>query len=633
MSVEERSFVEGWMRMDSAASPEMRPIPFVIHVGGNSDPVMESFAVTNHSKAGMRMFWVFREGQPNFYSARTLVDSVANGIGNKLDQVMALWSLFPRFYTNFYPQFHGGLLDEPGTLLAAVGAAQCNHACAALELLCQLMDCDTRAIGVEARSEEGRRLAHRTIEVRVGDRWVYLDPDGHVFYRSSDGKSVAGVEELLANPWLVERTFHAVYPGDLVARAFREGGVRVYGSSLQDAGCLRFKEREINPDRRSVNRHLMRYNLLPGTAHVLTWHQGPWFSYRYGPTRSAPPFSSSGKSIVDVLAALTAGTAEGLLLVNASVEKLYGDVTLRRKDPALAGHIVVPVSSPFLAAGGRIVVEPSVSLADPPFFFNAGARHLPVDVGRNWTKVHVHSAPEREKVWEVSLDAYLDQPTFCYFIKIVIPPQGLRLRQLLIETDLQLASRALPRLHVGKNRLFYYTPANKAAPDVRVTYTSTATGKRAVAKCGNGVTIAFNFKENANRPPVLARASSELRGDAHLAWNYRDPDGDAVSAYHIRLSTRRDFLWPLAPNFDREIKSTRMVVDCGWLVPGMRYYWQVRACDEKGNWSRFCPPRTFVFPNPNDRESSCYPGEIAITVNNSPISDSMKVRVKNPSAR
>ncbi len=60
-----------------------------------------------------------------------------------------------------------------------------------------------------------------------------------------------------------------------------------------------------------------------------------------------------------------------------------------------------------------------------------------------------------------------------------------------------------------------------------------------------------------------------------------------MTGYHVQVSPREDFAYPLSPNFDQLTFSDRpeWPVPEGWLVAGQTYYWRVRACDAQGAWS------------------------------------------------
>jgi len=569
--------------------------PFEITVHGNSDPVMESVTLINGGDAVAGDLWLFRDGQPNFYSAQTLVESVTRAAQSKLDKVMALWNLFPRFYYNCVPDLQGGVADEPNTLLAVFGTAQCNNACAALAKLCQLLDCDTRRIGIEVRGKGTSLLAHMTLEVKVGDRWIYLDPDGHVFYRTADRLHVAGVDALLADPALVARTRHPVYDRRLVARAFREKGVRTYPSSMEAFGKLPLKERELDPAQYTPHRHLMRFCLLPGAAAEITWKkQGKCLKYHKNGRVLEPPLYSNGlmRCELDTTRPATAG----LFCENVRFEPSGGGLRLSRKERDKAASFIVPVVSPYAIVGGRVTADfVSNRGQHPRVFFCPALTYEWQNRANRWELLWPSGETESygQRV-HISLDRFFPRPMFAYFIKVEVPRDGAVVRRFSIETDVQCAPEALPRLRVGENRLWLYAPKEARPARFTVTYHRRADHTIATVSAGNGLRIIFSYVEQANHAPRLLRASSRpVRGDVRLTWRFDDDDGDDVTAYHLQVSTRDHFLSPLAPNFDLETTDAGLTIGKGWLNAGRTYYWRVKARDAEGHWSRFS--RTFSF--------------------------------------
>src|SRR5262249_38260028 len=79
--------------------------------------------------------------------------------------------------------------------------------------------------------------------------------------------------------------------------------------------------------------------------------------------------------------------------------------------------------------------------------------------------------------------------------------------------------------------------------------------------------------------------------------------GDPIVDYHFELSDRPDMSWPLSPNFYKLIsktadrgKSQYTLPHGGLLAVDRKYYWRVRAKNEKGVWGPWsakwsCTPR------------------------------------------
>jgi len=192
LTSKEKEYISKWRLMDISQEPNnMTTNSFEVEVVGNSDPKMKEVRISNTGNEIISNVWLYRQDQPNIYSTKTLVESTTKGLKTDKEKIFALWSLFPRYYYNFDGSLQGGEADDPPTLFGVFGTAQCNNASNVLETLCQVIGCNTRPIGIESKLNN-RRLNHRALEIFVDGRWIYLDPDGHVFYLKRDNKSLAG---------------------------------------------------------------------------------------------------------------------------------------------------------------------------------------------------------------------------------------------------------------------------------------------------------------------------------------------------------------------------------------------------------------------------------------------------------
>jgi Putative Ig domain len=85
-----------------------------------------------------------------------------------------------------------------------------------------------------------------------------------------------------------------------------------------------------------------------------------------------------------------------------------------------------------------------------------------------------------------------------------------------------------------------------------------------------------------------------------------DPDGDAIADYHFELSTRADMKWPLSMTFAKLISRTAdnrlarySLPGPGLLNPDTKYFWHVRARDDKGVWGPWSPTWSFTAQGPS----------------------------------
>jgi hypothetical protein len=156
-----------------------------------------------------------------------------------------------------------------------------------------------------------------------------------------------------------------------------------------------------------------------------------------------------------------------------------------------------------------------------------------------------------------------------------------------------MAPLALPAMSVGENQ-FIYTDQSPGERKVRITHDW--------------------IERSASRPPEAPPApvsppdGSEAEGtDLVFRWlPPKDPDGDRIADYHFQLSDRPDMKWPLSTNFYKLISKT---ADCGkaqytlphggLLATDQKYYWRVRAKDEKGVWGSWSSTWSFTPRGPS----------------------------------
>ena len=116
-------------------------------------------------------------------------------------------------------------------------------------------------------------------------------------------------------------------------------------------------------------------------------------------------------------------------------------------------------------------------------------------------------------------------------------------------------------------------------------------------------------ERSASRPPdapaepVFPPSGGVTEGTA-IVFQWRpasDPDGDAIADYHFELSARADMKWPLSMSFAKLISRTADAGQARYTLPGpgllnpdTKYFWRVRAQDDKGVWGPWSPTWSFT---------------------------------------
>jgi hypothetical protein len=231
-----------------------------------------------------------------------------------------------------------------------------------------------------------------------------------------------------------------------------------------------------------------------------------------------------------------------------------------------AGAVVWILRCPYVIVGSRLEVEGNGA----KFSLSWDGKSW-MEAGSNLDKFFPPNGPAR---YEFRLRCEL--------------PSGARLKRLGIVNDLQMAPLALPAMSVGKNQ-FLYTDQSQVERKIRITH--------------EWVERSTSRPPEAPIAPIFPPHGGETDGtDLVFRWKpASDPDGDRIIDYHFELSDRQDMKWPLSTNFCKLVSRTAdrgkaqyTLPQGGLLAPDHKYYWRVRAKDEKGVWGPWSSTWSFT---------------------------------------
>jgi len=443
----------------------------------------------------------------------------------------------------------------------------CQYEASNFVILCRLAGLPARACWLNKLNEYG---SHCVAETFYDGDWHLFDPDQQTFYLDSDNTNVASYLALHKNPSLVGRS--------------RDGGFASKG--LKDRSG---QYRDIYPPHIMAVEDwaaTMAMTLRPGEKFIYRWDNVN--KYRCGdnqrnikPTRpeGLPPYQlANGKIIYQPRLAPTALFQKSIVSeLNIETDKTTGgDVVLRPQLPGFPAFVIYRVSSPWPIVGGMVGAKFCRKAADESCRIYISVH------SSDWVEVcSANQIGETEK--HVAIDNVLNpKPTpaiYDYYVKFELQaknsPADVYMTQLRIETDVQMAATSLPALSAGANKVLY----------------------RDDSKSPHAVKITHGWIEGSETVPPLPPAAPVAPRNGgkvdpasliELKWQpANDPDGNAVTGYHIQVSPRPDMLNPVCPNFDRIISSAdpQWKLPQGWFVKGRTYYWRIRAKDSWGAWS------------------------------------------------
>ena len=393
-----------------------------------------------------------------------------------------------------------------------------------------------------------RLVGHCVSQAFFDGRWNLFDGDMHSMYLLRDNHTVAGEQDLVRDHDLIKRCHtQGILNPDKRANDEWEASIYIFeGATAGDRDCTKGTS--------------MNMVLRPGEAITWRWGHADPVKYHGG---SKPRYPDT---ICNGLWEYRPDFSRDLWKKGASVVGVRssgGDLTA---EEGKTGAVVWTIRSPYVLVGGRLEVEGS------------GAKFSLSWDGKTW----LEAGPDLGGFFPPDGPARYEYRLRCEL------GSGARLKRLGIVNDLQMAPLALPAMSVGDNR-FVYTDQTQGGRKVRITH--------------EWVERSVSRPPQAPPAPAFPLDGSEPEGtDFVFRWlSPKDPDGDRIADYHFELSDRPDMQWPLSPNFYKLIsktadrgKSQYTLPHGGLLSPGRKYYWRVRAKDDKGVWGLWTSTWSFT---------------------------------------
>jgi len=394
-----------------------------------------------------------------------------------------------------------------------------------------------------------RVVGHCVTQAYFDGRWNLFDGDMHSMYLLRDNRTVACEQDLVRDHDLIKRS-HTQGILNPDKRATDEWQASIYVFEGQPEG-----------DRNSATGTTMNMVLRPGEAITWRWGHADPVKYHGDNKPRYPNLICNG--LWEYRPDFSGGHWKKGAATIDGIEASNGELTVTN---GKTGTVVWHVRSPYVFVGGRLEVE------------GTGAKFALSWDGKSWTD----AGPDLDKLFQGSGPARYEYRLRCEL------PAGARLKRLGIVNDVQMAPLALPAMSVGDNQ-FVYTDQSPEGRKVRITHDW--------------------VERSATRPPTAASApisppdGSDFEGtDVTFRWQRaQDPDGDRIADYHFELSDRADMKWPLSTNFYRLISNTPdrgkeqyTLPHGGLLAPDQKYYWRVRAKDDKGVWGPWSSTWSFT---------------------------------------
>ncbi len=490
----------------------------------------------------------------NFRNVEEIVVAVVTpGMGDA-EKAMALW--FQEIRHRHHSGGDNNELGDPVKVFNLYGYNTCGNDSISLATL-------WRAAGL--RAAPARALGHCISQAFYDNRWHFYDGDMHAVYLLRDNETVAGEQDIVRDHDLIKRTHSK---GILFPDTWWDG---------QGMPAMYFYEGEVTGERGGKCDTTMNMVLRPGEAIEWRWGQCNPLKH-HGALRTMPTYP---EAIYNGLWEYRPDFSKDTWRQGAAgAENVASGPDGLAAEPGRKGTIVWTMRSPYVFVGGRLDAEGT----DARFFISAD--------GKEWQAVK----DNLDKFFPIVGPARYEYKVKCEL------EGAARLRRLAIVSDVQMAPLAMPEMVVGENT-FTYSDQSAGGRKVRITH--------------EWVERSASKPPEAPAAPVYPPDAGEADGtDVVFQWAAaKDPDGDAIGDYHFELSRRADMRWPLSMDFYKlisrtgdaikekdartgketvRVKAQYTLLRPGLLTPDQRYWWRVRAMDDKGVWGPWSKTWSFV---------------------------------------
>jgi hypothetical protein len=499
--------------------------------------------------------WI-SNGRNNFRNVDEIVSSALAPGMTDAEKAFALW-----FQEMRYRHHAGGdnnELGDPVKVFNIYGYNTCGNDSISLATL-------WRKAGLKAAP--ARALGHCISQAFYDNAWHFYDGDLHSVYLLRDNQTVAGEQDIVRDHDLVKRT--------------HSQGILFPDTWWQPQGmpAMYFYAGEVTGERSGKADTTMNMVLRPGEALVWRWGQVTPVKY-HGALQTTPTYEKVPYVICNGLWEYRPDFTKETWRKGAKVENVASGPQGLTAEEGKTGTIVWAMSSPYVFVGGRIEAE------------GTGVKFFICQDGKTWRPTGNN------------LDGFfpiVGPPWYKYQLKCQLEA-GAQLRKVAIINDVQMAPLALPEMVVGDNVF---------------TYSDQTPGERKVKITHNWV------ERSASKPPAAPPGAlnppdgGESNGtDIVFQWTAAGvPDGGAIGDYHFELSRRADMKLPLSMDFYKlisrtadasAVKSKDGIVTSatvkgqytlalpGLLAPDQKYYWHVRAMNDKGVWGPWSKTWSFT---------------------------------------
>jgi len=562
-------------------------------VGGRSKPSTLSLDIANTGTERVDDLWIVGPNQVNFHDVRSILRSLnLDGLSER-EKALALWDFIRKQCYHHYSAETGMDVHHPTKFFCVYGYGLCDDFAENFQVLANHAGLALRMVGLG--NTRGREiLGHMTSEVFYDGAWHLLDANMGAFFPKEGGGEASAQEireSVLRNPDhnLVRRTF-AGFRRELIADNLLYYAGHPPSYSIQ--GCI-------------AKYHTMSFSLRPGERIRLAFAEGTEFHGRYPDKtydKRRPPIFSNGESVYcPDLKGKTAlsGPAISHNIAFFGEDGIQPSVHLRHPGE---GHFVYRVRVPYVILNASVRMEIVNEARGGRVRVWAYDRWGQGTRPHTWRLLHESTAKGRH-VEDLDMSGILwQEPSgpnktpkgaqYEYLIKVELSgeDQTVGVEALEFRTSFQTASRSLPSLEKGCNALRLIHPRRHSPLVLSQQCQERSDGLTELALWSRDVRLVYVCRQNHNEAPtfdeqaVLPKDGEAVpEGDVALHWHASD--GDGIKLYHVEVSDRLDFRYPVCPALEVDTTESSLRIKAGYLRRNLRYFWRVSAMDGQGNWS------------------------------------------------
>ncbi len=595
-----------------------------INVNGTREPENIELVIENIGEDDIINPDITIDGKWNWSTVESIVQEIVQDSYTDEEKAMAIFQFVRDKRYHWQPT--GDNHSDPIKYLNVYGYGFCGSTGKIIDIFAKVAGLKSRYWGL---------AGHGVAEIFFNDKWHLFDGQTKALYLCRDNKTLAGMEELTKDSWLIERTLHPVadmWRKSHLRRARDKTRTKYSKKNFRKTVANWYATTENNrcSDTKVGNFHKMDLTLRPGEKIILRWDNiGKYYnSFLY----NEPPVYANGKIIYTP--DFTSNNYRKGLEYERNIKSIADDgygpnlhvdscITESRKYRVKnddAGYIVYKVKSPYVIVGGKIGGN---------FYRNDNygdmVRMFISFNGQDWIPVW-----NADKIGEImhyqDIDNIIspigERPKYEYYVKVEFraagygldPPQEsgdnthAGINTFTIETDFHVSPFSIPALYRNLNKIKYFDEST-GNHKVKITHKwNEYNGSHYPNPPENPVYPEDGGLVNTYTPKLKwEKAIDSDEGDKIIdygrtvenwtgsSWAKESEKGDKIDDYRIQISLRPDCRWALTSNFDVELNSDKceFQIPQGWLNPEQIYYWRVMAKDNNGNWGEYSKIWTF----------------------------------------